>query len=147
MSLSSSMENPTLVILTDRNDLDDQLFTTFSSCIDLLRQNPVQAENRGHLQKLLQVASGGIVFTTIQKFPRISETINELPNRSFGIIVDEVHSSQSGESSKHLKKSLSKGEEDEIDEDEEYSDVDRKILDEIRSRGKKENISLSETSE
>ncbi|MCB9006100.1 MAG: type I restriction endonuclease subunit R [Ardenticatenaceae bacterium] len=62
------MENPTLIILTDRNDLDDQLFGTFAGGQELLRQQPVQAESRDHLQQLLQVASGGVVFTTIQKF-------------------------------------------------------------------------------
>ena len=63
-----AMENPTLVILTDRNDLDDQLFGTFARCHELLRQKPVQAQDRNHLKKLLAVASGGVVFTTIQKF-------------------------------------------------------------------------------
>jgi type I restriction enzyme, R subunit len=63
-----AMENPTLVVITDRNDLDDQLFGTFCGCKELLRQEPVQAESRDHLRKLLQVASGGVVFTTIQKF-------------------------------------------------------------------------------
>jgi type I restriction enzyme, R subunit len=63
-----AMENPTLIVLTDRNDLDDQLFETFSNCQQLLRQQPQQAENRRHLKDLLRVASGGIVFTTIQKF-------------------------------------------------------------------------------
>lgn len=63
-----SLDNPTIVVLTDRNDLDDQLFGTFSNCSQLLRQTPVQAENKRHLQSLLSVASGGIVFTTIQKF-------------------------------------------------------------------------------
>ena len=62
------MGNPTLVIITDRNDLDDQLFGTFSNCRELLRQSPVQAGNRSHLRELLRVASGGVVFTTIQKF-------------------------------------------------------------------------------
>lgn len=62
------MQNPTLVVLTDRNDLDDQLFETFSRCQGLLRQEPQQAEDRKHLRTLLNVASGGIVFTTIQKF-------------------------------------------------------------------------------
>jgi len=62
------MGNPTLVIITDRNDLDDQLFGTFVGCRDLLRQSPVQAGNRSHLRDLLRVASGGIVFSTIQKF-------------------------------------------------------------------------------
>lgn len=62
------MENPTLVILTDRNDLDEQLHETFTNCQQLLRQEPQKAEDRSHLRKLLKVASGGIVFTTIQKF-------------------------------------------------------------------------------
>lgn len=63
-----SLDNPTIVVLTDRNDLDDQLFDTFTGCRQLLRQIPVQAEDRRHLRQLLNVASGGIVFTTIQKF-------------------------------------------------------------------------------
>lgn len=62
------MENPTLVILTDRNDLDEQLHETFTNCQQLLRQEPQKAENRQNLRELLKVASGGIVFTTIQKF-------------------------------------------------------------------------------
>lgn len=62
------MQNPTIVVITDRNDLDEQLFDTFAGSKQLLRQEPVQAENRPHLKKLLNVASGGIVFTTIQKF-------------------------------------------------------------------------------
>ena len=66
--LESQMENPTLVVLTDRNDLDDQLFETFTSCRQLLRQMPQQAEDRKHLRQILNVASGSIVFTTIQKF-------------------------------------------------------------------------------
>ncbi len=63
-----AMGNPTLVVLTDRNDLDDQLFATFARCRDLLRQPPVQAESRAHLRELLSVAAGGVVFTTIHKF-------------------------------------------------------------------------------
>ena len=63
-----AMENPTIVVLTDRNDLDDQLFGTFSRCRDLLRQDPVQANSRAHLRDLLRVSAGGVVFTTIQKF-------------------------------------------------------------------------------
>ena len=62
------MENPTIVVLTDRNDLDDQLFGTFARCQELLRQEPVQAESRGQLRELLKAESGGVVFTTIQKF-------------------------------------------------------------------------------
>ena len=63
-----AMGNPTLVVLTDRNDLDGQLFATFSRCKDLLRQPPVQAESRAHLRELLSVEAGGVVFTTLQKF-------------------------------------------------------------------------------
>lgn len=63
-----ALDNPTIVVMTDRNDLDDQLFDTFTGCQQLLRQTPVQAEDRKHLRQLLSVASGGIVFTTIQKF-------------------------------------------------------------------------------
>ncbi len=62
------MENPTVVVLTDRNDLDNQLCDTFSACADLLRQQPIQAGSREHLRELLKVAGGGVVFTTIQKF-------------------------------------------------------------------------------
>jgi len=63
-----AMQNPTLVVLTDRNDLDDQLFGTFSMCKDLLRQTPIQAQDRDHLRKLLDRPSGGVIFTTLQKF-------------------------------------------------------------------------------
>lgn len=92
------LANPTLVILTDRNDLDEQLFTTFADCSDLLRQNPVQAENREHLQELLQVLSGGVVFTTIQKFaPEPRQQYPELsPRRNIVVIADEAHRSQYG---------------------------------------------------
>jgi len=62
------MNNPTIVVITDRNDLDDQLFETFGNSKQLLRQEPVQADNREELKKLLRVASGGVVFTRIQKF-------------------------------------------------------------------------------
>lgn len=105
-----ALNNPTLVVLTDRNDLDDQLFDTFTSSQDLLRQTPVQAENRDHLKRLLSVSSGGIVFTTIQKFlPEIEERIeladgkfknikgqfDELSDRrNIVVIADEAHRSQ-----------------------------------------------------
>jgi type I restriction enzyme R subunit len=91
------MANPTLVVLTDRNDLDDQLFETFTACQELLRQTPVQAKDRPHLRQLLAVASGGVVFTTIQKFlpeekgdrfPLLSE------RRNIVVIADEAHRSQ-----------------------------------------------------
>jgi type I restriction enzyme R subunit len=92
-----AMGNPTLVVLTDRNDLDDQLFATFARCRDLLRQPPVQAESRAHLRELLSVAAGGVVFTTIHKFfpeekgdrhPTLSD------RRNIVVIADEAHRSQ-----------------------------------------------------
>ena len=95
--LHPAMENPTLVVLTDRNDLDDQLFATFARCRDLLRQPPVQAADRADLRAKLAVASGGVVFTTIQKFfpeergdrhPVLSE------RRNVVVIADEAHRSQ-----------------------------------------------------
>jgi type I restriction enzyme R subunit len=92
------MQNPTIVILTDRNDLDDQLFTTFGNCKQLLRQTPVQAESREHLKELLKVAGGGIIFTTIQKFaPREGNVYETLSERSNIVVVaDEAHRSQYG---------------------------------------------------
>lgn len=92
-----AMENPTLMMITDRNDLDDQLFGTFSSCKDLIRQTPVQAENREHLKELLQVPAGGVVFTTIQKFLPDAEgqQYPELSARhNIVVIADEAHRSQ-----------------------------------------------------
>ncbi len=95
--LTPEMENPTIVVLTDRNDLDDQLFGTFCRCRALLRQDPVQAVNREHLRELLQVASGGIVFTTIQKFlPELKGDAYPLlsERRNIVVIADEAHRSQ-----------------------------------------------------
>jgi len=95
--LHPAMENPTIVVLTDRNDLDDQLFGTFARCRDLLRQPPVQAADRADLRAKLSVGSGGVVFTTIQKFlseekgdrhPVLSE------RRNIVVIADEAHRSQ-----------------------------------------------------
>ena len=91
------MANPTVVVVTHRNDLDDQLFTKFSRCADLLRQLPVQAESRADLRAKLAVESGGVVFTTIQKFfpeekghrhPQLSN------RRNIVVIADEAHRSQ-----------------------------------------------------
>ncbi len=73
-----ALDNPTIVVLTDRNDLDDQLFDTFTGCRQLLRQLPAQAEDRRHLRQLLNVASGGIVFTTIQKFMPVMDNEEEM---------------------------------------------------------------------
>jgi type I restriction enzyme R subunit len=95
--LHPAMRNPTLVVLTDRNDLDEQLFGTFASCQDLLRQSPEQAKDRAHLRELLKVASGGVVFTTIQKFmPETrGDTFPLLSERSNIVVVaDEAHRSQ-----------------------------------------------------
>ncbi len=112
----AAMENPTLVLLTDRNDLDDQLFDTFSNCQQLLRQQPQQAQNRHHLKELLKVASGGIVFTTIQKFlPEFDSDVEKTENamepkvqyigakaqalserKNIVVIADEAHRSQYG---------------------------------------------------
>ncbi len=94
-----AMANPTLVVITDRNDLDDQLYGTFAQSSELLRQTPVQAEDRDHLKELLQRASGGVIFTTIQKFfpdekharhPLLTERKNVV------VIADEAHRSQYG---------------------------------------------------
>ena len=105
--LVRELDNPTIVVLTDRNDLDDQLFGTFGRCQDILRQKPVRAESRKELHELLKVSSGGIIFTTIQKFfpemdrekyPVISDRDNIV------IIADEAHRSQYGFSAKILNK-------------------------------------------
>ena len=95
--LHPAMENPTLVVITDRNDLDDQLFGTFARCHELLRQQPVQAESRAHLRELLKTASGGVVFTTVQKFfPTNGEDQHPLlsDRRNIVVIADEAHRSQ-----------------------------------------------------
>ena len=92
-----AMENPTIVVLTDRNDLDDQLFGTFARCQDLLGQPPAQAESRADLRKKLSVASGGVVFTTIQKFypEERGDTHPSLSSRrNIVVIADEAHRSQ-----------------------------------------------------
>lgn len=97
---SPEMKNPTIVVITDRNDLDDQLFDTFASSVQLLRQEPIQANSRDHIKELLKVASGGIVFTTIQKFmPDASEgsTFPQLSDRKNVIVIaDEAHRTQYG---------------------------------------------------
>ena len=100
---SQSLENPTLVILTDRNDLDDQLFGTFGLCRDLIRQNPEQADSRADLKQLLDKAAGGVVFATVQKFsPEKGEESFPLlsDRRNIIVIADEAHRSQYGFESK-----------------------------------------------
>jgi len=94
-----SMDNPTIVVITDRNDLDDQLFTTFAKSKSLLRQTPVQAESRSHLRELLTREAGGIIFTTIHKFAPEDkgDTVPELTDRRNVIVIaDEAHRSQYG---------------------------------------------------
>lgn len=95
----AELGNPTILVVTDRNDLDGQLYGTFAACKDVLRQDPVQAENRAHLRELLDRESGGVIFTTIQKFfpedggdtfPTLSERTNII------VMADEAHRSQYG---------------------------------------------------
>ena len=99
---SPEMQNPTIVVITDRNDLDEQLFDTFAASVQLLRQEPVQAENRENLKDLLKVASGGIVFTTIQKFMPVGAALaaaqyDQLSDRkNIVVIADEAHRTQYG---------------------------------------------------
>jgi type I restriction enzyme R subunit len=93
------MQNPTLVLLTDRNDLDDQLFGTFSMCKDLLRQTPQQAADRDDLRRLLDRPSGGVIFTTLQKFaPEPGATSYPVltDRQNVIVIADEAHRSQYG---------------------------------------------------
>lgn len=127
----------TILVITDRKVLDKQLQGTVSK----LEQtegvvNSVDL-NSQQLKEFLEKGKD-IIITTVQKFPVISETISQLKGKSFGVIIDEVHSSQSGETSKHLKKSLSK-----VDgEDEEEVDYEDIIRQEIESRGKQSHISF-----
>jgi type I restriction enzyme R subunit len=93
-----ALDNPTILVITDRNDLDDQLFDTFASSTQLLRQEPRQVENRDQLKELLQVASGGVIFSTIQKFQpdegNVFDTLSEREN--IVVIADEAHRTQYG---------------------------------------------------
>lgn len=93
-----ALDNPTVLVITDRNDLDGQLFDTFAASKQLLRQEPVQAKDRAHLKTLLKVAAGGVVFSTIQKFqPDTGNIHDQLSNRAnIVVIVDEAHRTQYG---------------------------------------------------
>jgi len=132
----------TIIVVTDRKVLDKQLQDTVSK----LEQtggvvNPVELNS----QQLMEFLEKGkdIIITTVQKFGVISDTISKLKTKSFGVIIDEVHSSQSGETQKHLKKSLSKGIINEEEEDEgEEKDFEDIIREEILSRGKQKHISF-----
>lgn len=92
------LDNPTVLVITDRNDLDDQLFDTFAASKQLLRQDPVQAENREQIKELLNVASGGVIFSTIQKFqPDEGNVYEQLSDRrNIIVIADEAHRTQYG---------------------------------------------------
>lgn len=105
------LNNPTIVVITDRNDLDDQLFDTFAASTQLLRQTPIQADNREHLKELLKVASGGIVFTTIQKFsPENGNIYEQLSDRkNIVVIADEAHRTQYGFSAKTINETDESG--------------------------------------
>lgn len=107
-----ALDNPTVLVITDRNDLDDQLFDTFASSKQLLRQEPVQAADRGQLKELLKVASGGVIFSTIQKFqPDEGNVYEQLSDRrNIVVIVDEAHRTQYGFSAKTVDEKDASGE-------------------------------------
>ena len=93
--LQSALNSPTIVVLTDRNDLDDQLYGQFAKCKDFLRQEPIHAESREHLKNLLSGRKvGGIIFTTMQKFEESDEPLSE--RRNIVVMADEAHRSQYG---------------------------------------------------
>ena len=107
-----AMDNPTVLVITDRNDLDDQLFDTFAASKQLLRQEPVQAESRDQLKDLLKVASGGVIFSTIQKFqPDEGNVYEQLSDRrNIVVIVDEAHRTQYGFAAKTVDDKDASGE-------------------------------------
>ena len=106
-----ALDNPTILVITDRNDLDDQLFETFAASKQLLRQDPVQAIDRSHLKELLRVASGGVVFTTIQKFQPEDGNVYELlsDRRNIVVVADEAHRTQYGFKAKTIDEKDSDG--------------------------------------
>lgn len=107
--LQEALESPTIVVITDRNDLDDQLYGQFSRCMAYLRQTPQHAENRNHLKELLaNRQANGIIFTTMQKFEESAEPLSE--RRNIVVMADEAHRSQYGLSEKVVVKENDKGE-------------------------------------
>ena len=93
--LQEEMESPTVVVITDRNDLDNQLYSQFAKCKDFLRQTPVQAESRQHLRQLLDKRqANGIFFTTMQKFEEADDSLSK--RRNIVVMADEAHRSQYG---------------------------------------------------
>lgn len=108
--LQTALDSPTIVVITDRNDLDDQLFTQFSKCKDFLRQSPVQAESREHLKELLEGRiANGIIFTTMQKFEETESALSDRQN--IIVMADEAHRGQYGLSEKIKITKNEKGEE------------------------------------
>ena len=107
-----ALDNPTILVITDRNDLDDQLFDTFAASKQLLRQEPVQAENREQLKDLLKVGSGGVIFSTIQKFQPEEGNVYELlsARKNIVVIADEAHRTQYGFSAKTVDDKDASGE-------------------------------------
>jgi type I restriction enzyme, R subunit len=107
-----ALNNPTILVITDRNDLDDQLFDTFAASSQLLRQEPKQVEDRQQLKELLKVASGGVIFTTIQKFQpeegNVYETLSD--RRNIVVIADEAHRTQYGFKAKTVEDKNEAGE-------------------------------------
>lgn len=128
----------TIVVVTDRKVLDKQLQDTIKQLEQTVGVVGKVEEGSKQLREFLEKGKD-IVITTIQKFPHISEEISKLGSRTFGVIIDEVHSSQTGETSKHLKQSLSKGEDMDEDGDVDYEDI---IREEIKSRGKQKHVSF-----
>lgn len=107
--LQQAMESPTIVVITDRNDLDNQLYGQFSRCKDFLRQTPQQASSRQHLQELLAGRkANGIIFTTMQKFEETGEALSK--RRNIVVMADEAHRSQYGLSEKVITRQNEKGE-------------------------------------
>jgi type I restriction enzyme R subunit len=106
-----ALDNPTILVITDRNDLDDQLFDTFAASKQLLRQEPVQAEDRNQLKELLKVASGGVVFATVQKFQPEEGNVYEMlsDRKNIVVIADEAHRTQYGFKAKTIDAKDGKG--------------------------------------
>jgi type I restriction enzyme R subunit len=106
-----ALDNPTILVITDRNDLDDQLFDTFAASKQLLRQEPVQADDRNQLKELLKVASGGVVFATVQKFQPEEGNVYELlsDRKNIVVIADEAHRTQYGFKAKTIDAKDGKG--------------------------------------
>jgi type I restriction enzyme, R subunit len=107
-----ALDNPTVLVITDRNDLDDQLFDTFASSSQLLRQEPKQAEDRQQLKDLLKVGSGGVIFSTIQKFQPEEGNVYEVlsDRRNIVVVVDEAHRTQYGFQAKTVDEKNNQGE-------------------------------------